>query len=188
MQWNEPVIVPLLLYLWWIFYSLESNKACIFFYIFHGLDKYDSCHRDTLHRGEDVKELDKKARTAVGKEPVVAVGAAADGSSSILFQLVDHDAQRHDSQQYEPAEPTLKTLGLRLENYFDAQPSTILVIKQVGSRDVVGMQIFDVIVPLEEVVPRVQEKKTDVRHEEDPILVGKNPRIRPVGALAHVLI
>ena len=68
-----------------LFHCSESDKACIFLYLLNCFDEDDSCHCSALHRGEDVKELDKKAGTAVCEQPMVAIRAAADGSSTVFL-------------------------------------------------------------------------------------------------------
>ena len=50
------------------------------------------------------------------------------------------------------------------------------------------MKIFDILMPLHEVVILVQEKEECVSQEEDRILVGEDVRVRSGFALAHMLV
>ena len=50
------------------------------------------------------------------------------------------------------------------------------------------MQVFNIIVPGQKVVLRVQEEEPDVGQEEDCVLVGENVRVRSVRALSHMLV
>ena len=68
-----------------LFHCSESDKACILLYFLDCFDKNDSGHRSALHRGEDMEELDKEARAAVRKEPMIAIRAAADRSATVLL-------------------------------------------------------------------------------------------------------
>ena len=50
------------------------------------------------------------------------------------------------------------------------------------------MQVSNILVPDQKVVPRVQKEEPDVGHEEDRILVGENVRVCSVRALSHMLV